>query len=200
MSLAAAYHQLAQQLEQQAAALREEGVKDALWPDPPGPRELKRLAIDCRYLARFPQHDLPDRKPDREVTLEQSHLDLAVTEIDSVVEEALMSLWPGRPSTHTPVPQEEWDRLQEGLGCLSATERRTYLMVHGQGMTHALVAAELKTSRGSVSTLLKRARQKIDAWRQGRLPRRKGQRTSPPDGPTRRKYEKRGAEGGDQQH
>jgi DNA-directed RNA polymerase specialized sigma24 family protein len=172
--LASEYLRIADQVDVLAAEVA--GRWEGAWPEPAGPRELRRLAIDCRRIARkrlaaqqdhltheVQQLDLADRRPSREVLTD----DPAQIRRKRIVEEGLLELWPGRPSTHTRITQDEWTQLRAVLGLLSPTERRALWLVKGQGRTHRQAAYEMKTSSGNIYNLLARAEAKLSAWRGG---------------------------------
>jgi RNA polymerase sigma factor (sigma-70 family) len=164
-ALSAAYLAMADRLTQQAAEAL--GWPETEWPAAPGPRELLKMASDCRRLAKAAQtawqHDveLADRRPDREVLTDPDQVRRR-----GVVEEGLLELWPGRPS-RSRISQDDWTKLRAVLGKLPESERKAFYLVHGRGLTHRQAAREMKTTRGSVYNLLTRAEEKIAAWRGG---------------------------------
>lgn len=106
--------------------------------------------------------DLVDRRPAHELLVDPEHVRRHET-----VQEGLLELWPGRPSTLTPISQEQWTKLTAVLAMMAPSERRAYWLVFGQGLTHRQAAREMRTTKGSLYNLLARAEEKIEAWRGG---------------------------------
>lgn len=164
--LATAYLEFAEELEGRAILAADHGVVEALWPAPPGAKELRRLARGCRYLAAHPDQDLPISRHQREVGLSVEELDWARSR--QLVEEGLLELWPGRPSTHAHgVNQEEWTKLATALRILSESERKVFFYIKARELSHRQTAELLGISPGNVYNLLTRAERKLAEWHAG---------------------------------
>lgn len=156
-ALATAYLDMADELDDLAHDAWSRHVPEGVRPLPPGPRELERLARECRTLARYHLTQLPDRPHRREIPVAEPR-----AAIDPYVEEGLLGLWAGRPfAARQRVSPEEWQQLRGALGALEPEERRAVVLVWGQGMAHREAGGVLGVSKGHLHRLLESARHKL---------------------------------------
>jgi RNA polymerase sigma factor (sigma-70 family) len=142
------------------------GRTEAVWPADPGPKELVRMADDCRRLAEQAEKawgyevDIPDRRRDWEILAAEPRDEGRLT-----VEEGLLELWPGRPSTHTRISQDDWTKLTTVMSLLAPREREVIWLMRGRGLSYKQAAGEMDISPGNVYNLLARAQEKIALFR-----------------------------------
>lgn len=162
-ALATAYLELADGLEDLAHDARSQGLPEGVRPLPPGPRELERLAHDCRTLAHYRLPDLPDRRPRGELLTDKPGQLGVVT---NPIEAGMYGLRSPDYLGHR-LTRDEWATLMAVLGRLSPSEHEALILVRGRGLTHKEAAQEMGLSAGSLYNLLKRAEVKLDTWRSG---------------------------------
>jgi len=118
--------------------------------------DYSKMLSDLDYIIEWLE---TGRRPGNRRGIERR----AAYQREKLMDPIRMQAFISRATAGSPANLTEWQRqqIEDALCMLTDLEKEAYTMAHGQGISHSEIAEMLNISKGNVSTLIKRAQEKI---------------------------------------